>query len=79
MYISSQLRNYILVTRKIRKGFTFYEIEHQNNVDVALVLYYLSLNFESIYLATLTMHFVDWLIFANVKIIVLAFIRNSIE
>ena len=79
MYISSQLRNYTLAITKTRKCFTLYEIEHQNNVDVALVLYYLSLNFESVSLATLTMHFVDWLIFSNVKTIVLAFIGNSIE
>ena len=41
-----------------------------------------SLNFElfaSISFATLSMYFVDWLNFANVKTIVLAFIKNSRE
>ena len=59
--ISSRLRNHILATTKSRKGFTLYEVEHQNNVDLVLVLCYLSSNFKvipfaSIPFATLSMY-----------------------
>ena len=83
MYASSWLKNHILATTKTRKGFALYEIKHQNNIDVVLVLC-LSLDIEllpfaSISFATLNMYFVYWLNFANVKTIVLAFNSNSIE
>ena len=84
MYASSRLRNHILSATKTRKDFTLYEAEHQNNVDVILVLCYLNSNvyilcFSSISFSTLSMYFVDWLKFANAKAIVLALIRNLIE
>ena len=74
----------ILAITKTRKDFTLYEVEHQSNVDVVLVLCCSSLNFElllfaSISFATLSMYFIDWLNFANVKTVVLAFIRNLRE
>ena len=77
-------KNHILATTKTRKGFTLYEVEQQNNVDIVLVLWCLRLNcellpFASISFATLSMFFVDWLNFANVMTIVLAFIRSSTE
>ena len=34
---SSQLKNHVLATTKTTKGFTLYEVKHQNNVDVILV------------------------------------------
>ena len=59
----------------------FYEGKHQNNVEIVLVLCCLgwTLNFylASIYFATLSMYINDKSSFANVKTIVLAFIRNS--
>ena len=81
MYVSCRLKNHILASTKTRKGFTLYEVKHQNNVEVILVLCCLSLNFYlgSISFATLSMYFVYWFNFANVKTIVLAFIRNSRE
>ena len=55
MYVSCRLKNHILATTKTRKGVTLYEVKHQNNVEVVLVLCCLSLNFclASISLATL--------------------------
>ena len=47
------------------------------NFEVSLLFHFVP--FAVISLATLSMYFVDWLNFANVKTIVLAFIRNSIE
>ena len=84
MYVSLGLRNHIVATTKTRKGFTLFKVEHQNNIDVVMVLCYLSFSFEvlpfaSISFATLNIYFVDWFNFANVKTIVLALIRNSIE
>ena len=38
MFVSSRLKNHILATIKTRKGVTLYEVKHQNNVDVVLVL-----------------------------------------
>ena len=74
-------KNHLLATKKTRKGVTLYEVKHQNNVEVVLVLCCLSLNFyvADISFATLSMCFVWWFNFANVKIIVLAFIRNPEE
>ena len=79
MYVSSRLRNHIIET-KTRKGFTLNEVEQQNSVDIVLMLCYLSLNFEVLPLArisfaTLSMHFVDWSSFANVKTIYRAHIH----
>ena len=84
MYVSSRMKNHILATTKTRKAATLYELEHQNNVEGVLVLCCLSFNFEfllfaSISFATLSMYFVDWSNFANIKTIVLAFIRHSRE
>ena len=84
IYVSSRLKNHILATTKTSKGATLYEVEHQNNVEVVLVLCCLSLNIElllfaSISFVALSMFFVDWLNFAKVKYIMLAFIRNSRE
>ena len=72
----------LLARTKTGKHVTLYEVKHQNNVDFDLVLFCLSLNFELLLLAsisveTFSMHFVDWFSFANLKIAVLALIRNS--
>ena len=60
IYVSYRLKNHILVTTKTRKGVTLYEVKHQNNIDVILVLSCLSLNFYlfSISFATLFCNFV---------------------
>ena len=81
MYVSSWQKNHISATTKTRKGVTLYEVKYQNNVEVVLVLCCLSLNFylASISFATLRMYFVYWFNLANLKTIVLAFIRNSRE
>ena len=60
----------MLTTEKSRKGITLYKVKHQNNVDIVLVLRFLSLA------ATLSMYFIDWFNLANVKNTVIAFIRN---
>ena len=81
MYVSCRLKNQILATTKTRKGVTLNEVKHQNNAEVVLMFCCASLNFylASISFATLSMYFVHWFNFANVKTIVLAFIRNSTE
>ena len=81
MYVSCRLKNQILATTKTRKGVTLNEVKHQNNAEVVLMFCCASLNFylASISVATLSMYFVHWFNFANVKTIVLAFIRNSTE
>ena len=81
MYVSCRLKNQILATTKTRKGVTLNEVKHQNNSEVVLMFCCASLNFylASISFATLSMYFVHWFNFANVKTIVLAFIRNSTE
>ena len=60
----------MLATKKSRKGVTLYEVKQQNNVDIVLVLCFLSL------VATLSMYFINWFNLANVKNVVIAFIRN---
>ena len=81
MYISCWLKKKILATAETKTGVTLHKVKHQNNVEVALVLCWLSLNFylASISFATLSMYFVYWFNFAKVKTIVFAFIRNSRE
>ena len=74
-------KNNILATAETKTGVTLHKVKHQNNVEVALVLCWLSLNFylASISFATLSMYFVYWFNFAKVTTIVFAFIRNSRE
>ena len=60
----------MLATKKSRKGVTLYEAKQQNNVDIVLVLCFLSL------VETLCIYFIDWFNLANVKNIVIAFIRD---
>ena len=60
--------------KKKQKGVTLYEVKHQKNFDDVLVLYSLSLNFEYllfaiISVATWSMCFANWFNFANVKTI----------
>ena len=68
MYVSSI--NNMLATKKSTQGITLYEIKQQNNVDIVLVRSFLSL------VATLSMYFIGLFNLANVKNIVIAFIRN---
>ena len=77
MYVSCRLKSHILAATKTRKGVTLYEVKRW----CFLVLCCLKLNFylASISFATLSMYFVYWFNFANVKTIVLAFIRDSRE
>ena len=70
MYVSSRPKSNMLATKKSRKGVTLYEVKQQNNVDLVVVLCFLSL------VATLNMYFIDCFNLANVKNIVIAFIRN---
>ena len=60
----------MLATKKSSEGVTVYEVKQLNNVDVVVVLCFLSL------VATLNMYFIDWFNLANVKNIVIAFIIN---
>ena len=43
MYVSSRPKNNMLATKKSRKGVTLYEVKQQNNVEIVLVLCFLSL------------------------------------
>ena len=92
IYVSSWLKssykqkkqtNKQTTTKKKQKGVTLYEVKHQKNFDDVLVLYSLSLNFEYLLFATLSMCFANWFNFANVKTIVIVLIetgnRNSKE
>ena len=90
IYVSSWLKNSYkqkkqtnkqTTTTKKQKGVTLYEVKHQNNFDDVLVLYGLSLNFEYLLFAiisvtTLSMCFANWFDFVNVKTIVIVFNRN---
>ena len=60
----------MLAIKKSRKGVTLYKVKQQNNVDIVVVLYFLSL------VATLSMYSIDWFNLANVRNIVITFIRN---
>ena len=60
----------MLATKKSRNGVNLFEVKQQNNVGIIVVLCFLSL------VAALNMYFIDWFNLANVKNIVIAFIRN---
>ena len=60
----------MLATKKSRKGAALCEVKQRSNVDIAVVLCFVNL------VATLNMYFIDWFNLANVKNIVIAFIRN---
>ena len=64
-------KNNILATAETKTGVTLHKVKHQNNVEVALVLCWLSLSFylASISFATLSMYFVYWFNFAKVKLL----------
>ena len=51
----------MLATKKSRKGVTLYEVKQQNNVEIVLVLCFLSL------VETLSIYFIDWFNLGNVK------------
>ena len=60
----------MLTIKKSRKGVTLYEVKQQNNADIILLLCFLIL------VVTLSMYLIDWFNLANLKNIVIAFIRN---
>ena len=51
----------MLATKKSKKGVTLYEVKQQNNVEIVLVLCFLSL------VETLSIYFIDWFNLGNVK------------
>ena len=63
----------MVAIKNVQKSFALYKDKHQNKVDMVLMLCFFK--FDCISVATLSMYFVDWFNLANVKNIMLAFIR----